>query len=509
MALELTMDLTGGLSSLNEDTDSQVAQRFSAADTGLAGLKPCATPALIQRGHATTPDVIVIGAGFAGLSAASRLARRGARVLVLEARARLGGRATAFPDRDTGELVDNGQHILLGCYTDTFSFLGDIGAQDNVRLEPQLAITMIDRAGKRTRLSCPALPAPLHLVAGVLEWEALSWRDRLSMLGMATPLKNARRELQGSPVRAASPGETVENWLVRNGQTARLRELLWDPLALAALNQPPDQAAAPPFARVLAEMFSDDPRAAAIALPTKPLHLMYAEPAREYIESHGGMVRTGATAKVVLTAGGDAVAGVRVGDDTWHAGHVISSVPWFALPELFDEEPPALQGVIDRARRMASSPIVTVNLWFDHRVLDEPFIGLPGRAMQWVFDKRLVFGSLRADGVPANRAASHLSLVSSGAAGILAKTNEALIRDAHEELLDALPDVRAARLLRATVVREPRATFSLAPGQPDRPSTETNLRGFLLAGDWIDTGLPATIESAVRSGRRAAERCNS
>ena len=441
------------------------------------------------------PDVIVIGAGFAGLSAAARLARHGARVLVLEARSRLGGRATAFADRDTGELVDNGQHILMGCYRETFAFLRDIGAEGNVRIDPQLAVTMIDRAGRRTRLSCGALPAPLHLVAGVLEWDALSWRDRLSILGMATPLKNARRELEGGAVKASSPDETVENWLIRNGQTPRVREMLWDPLALAALNQPPDQAAAPPFARVLAEMFSDDPRAAAIALPTKPLHLMYAEPAREYIERHGGMVRTGAAAKMVLTPDGTGVAGVRAGAETWRAERVIASVPWFALPELFEEEPPSLRDVIDRARRMASSPIVTVNLWFDSRVLDLPFVGLPGRAMQWVFDKRLVVGD----------EASPLSLVSSGAAEILAETNEALIRRAHDELLGALPDVRAARLLRATVVREPRATFSLAPGQPARPPTETPLRGFLLAGDWIDTGLPATIESAVRSGHRAAD----
>ena len=443
------------------------------------------------------PDVVIVGAGFAGLSAAVRLTRQGARVLVLEARARLGGRATAFADRDTGELVDNGQHILMGCYTETFAFLREIGAQDNVRVDPQLAVTMIDRTGRRTRLSCPALPPPLHLVAGVLEWEALSWRDRLSMLGMATPLKNARRELLGSPVRAASPDETVENWLIRNGQTARLREMLWDPLALAALNQPPNQAAAPPFARVLAEMFSDDPRAAAIALPTMPLHLMYAEPARQYLERHGGAVRTGAAAKIVLTPDGAAVAGVRAAGETWNPGRVISSVPWFALPDLFDEEPPALRGVLDRARRMASSPIVTVNLWFDRRVLDLPFIGLPGRAMQWVFDKSLVLGGQ----------SSHLSLVSSGAADILAETNVELVHRAHAELLDALPLVRAARLVRATVVREPRATFSLAPGQPARPSTETDLQGFLLAGDWTDTGLPATIESAVRSGHRAAQSC--
>ena len=449
------------------------------------------TPATVN------PDVIVVGAGFAGLSAAVRLTRRGARVLVLEARARLGGRATAFPDRETGELVDNGQHILMGCYSETFAFLRDIGALDHVSVQPQLAITMIDRMGIRTRLVCPDLPAPLHLVAGVLEWDALAWRDRLSVLGMITPLRNARRELEpGSTVKASSAGETVENWLIRNGQTPRLQEMLWNPLALAALNQPPDQAAAPMFARVLAEMLSGSPRAAAIALPTKPLHMMYAEPARTFIESRGGQVRTGTTAKILVDAG--AVAGVQAGEEQWQPSTVISSVPWFAFADLFDAEPPELRALIERARRMASSPIVTVNLWFNRRVLDEPFIGLPGRAMQWVFDKQLVLG---------DEAASHLSLVSSGAAAMLARSNIELVHTAHEEILAAMPDVRSARLLRATVVREPRATFSLAPGQPARPPAETGVRGLLLAGDWIDTGLPATIESAVRSGHRAAELC--
>jgi squalene-associated FAD-dependent desaturase len=440
-------------------------------------------------------DVVVIGAGFAGLSAAARLARNGARVLVLEARGRLGGRATAFADRETGELVDNGQHVLLGCYTETFQFLRDIGAADNVRVEPQLAVTMIDRAGRRSRLSCPALPPPLHLIAGIFDWEALSWRDRLSVAGMATPLKNARRELQGSGIKAASSGETVENWLVRNGQTPRLRELLWDPLALAALNQPPAEAAAPPFARVLAEMFGSDARAAAIVLPVKPLHLMYAEPARAYIEQHGGEVRLGATARILTNQAGDAVTGIDAGADRIEADRVVSAVPWFAFPDLFDREPPGLRTTIDRARRMTSSPIVTVNLWLDRAVLDEPFVGLPGRTMQWVFDKRLVIGD----------SANHLSLVSSGAASFVAKANEELIQMALDEIVDALPRARDAKLLRATVVREPKATFSLAPGQPQRPPTETPVNGLVLAGDWIDTGLPATIESAVRSGHRAAE----
>jgi hydroxysqualene dehydroxylase len=441
-----------------------------------------------------TPDIVVVGAGFAGLSAAVRLTRAGARVLVVEARARLGGRATAFPDRETGQLVDNGQHVLLGCYADTFAFLREIDAIDRVRAESQLAVTMIDRAGRRTRLVCPALPPPLHLLAGVIDWDALAWRDRWSVLGMAAPLKIAHRELRpGATLRAASPGETVDGWLVRNGQTPRVREMLWDPLALAALNQPPDHAAAPVFARVLAEMFGSDPRAAAIVLPARPLHLMYAEPSRDYIERRGGEVRTGATA--ILRIEDDRVIAVEAGGERWSPAAVVSAVPWFALADMFEGVPRALESVLDAARRMAASPIVTVNLWFDRAVIDEPFIGLPGRTMQWVFDKRPVLGG----------ETSPLSLVSSGAEAIVRMSNEALIAMAHEEMLDALPESRVARVARAAVIREPRATFSLAPGQPARPSTETGVRGLLLAGDWIDTGLPATIESAVRSGHRAAE----
>jgi hydroxysqualene dehydroxylase len=438
-------------------------------------------------------DVVIVGAGVAGLSAAVRLTRDGARVLVLEARSRLGGRATSFADRETGEFVDNGQHVLLGCYTETFAFLREIGADQHVSLQPSFAATMIDRAGRRSRLACPSLPPPLHLVAGVLEWDALGWCDRWSILRMATPLRIARRALQpGARAIAASPGETVEGWLVRNGQTPRLREMLWEPLALAALNQPIGQAAAPVFARVLAEMFGADPRAAAIALPTKPLHQMYAEPARRYIEARGGSVRTGVAAKVRIDA--DEVLSVESAGERWTIDTVISAVPWFALADLIEGHAPSLAPTLDRARRMESSPIVTVNLWFDRQVIEEPFIGLPGRAMQWVFDTRAAFGGQ----------ASHLSLVSSGASPIAHLANEALIARAHQELLDALPPVRPAKLVRATVVREPRATFSLAPGQPARPPTETSVRGLFLAGDWIDTGLPATIESAVRSGHLAA-----
>jgi squalene-associated FAD-dependent desaturase len=443
-----------------------------------------------------SPDVVIVGAGFAGLSAAVRLAKRGAKVLVLEARSRLGGRATAFHDRETGELVDNGQHVLLGCYSQTLAFLADIGATENVTIARELSVTMIDCDGRRSRLVCPTLPSPLHLLAGVVEWQALTWRDRLSVLNMAGPLRRARRALKpGATLAAASPGETVAAWLERNGQTARVREMLWEPLALAALNQPIHEAAAPPFARVLAEMFGPDPKAAAIVLPAKPLHLMYAEPARTFIERSGGDVRTGVAATIRIGAGSKPPLIVEAGGDRWTPRAVISAVPWFAVGGVFGGDTSSIGDVIARADAMSSSPIVTVNLWFDRVVMDEPFVGLPGRAMQWVFDKRQVFGEN----------ASHLSLVSSGASSIVGRTNDGLIAAAIEELSEAMPTVRAATLVRATVIREPRATFSLAPGQPARPECATAVPGLFFAGDWIDTGLPATIESAVRSGHGAAD----
>lgn len=442
----------------------------------------------------TAAPVVIVGAGFAGLSAAVRLADRGRPVVVLEARARLGGRATAFADRETGELVDNGQHVLLGCYTETLTFLRTIGAEEHVQLQPALGVTMIGRGGHRTRLSCPSLPPPLHLLAGITDWEALGWRDRFAALRMAPAIRLAQRALKpGAGVIAASPGETVDRWLERNGQTPRICEMLWHPLALAALNQPPDRAAAPPFARVLAEMFGPDPRAAAIGLPTQPLHLMYAEPARAWIEARGGVVRTGTPAQVVIDGGG--VDAVEAGGERWRPAATIVAVPWFSLGQTVAGDVSALAGILDRAMRMESSPIVTVNLWFDRPVMDELFIGLPGRAMQWVFDKRELFGE----------AASHLSLVASGADDLTGMANDALIAAAHAELAEALPLVRGAALVRATVVREPRATFSLAPRQPARPDARTPIDRLMLAGDWIDTGLPATIESAVRSGHRAAD----
>jgi uncharacterized protein with NAD-binding domain and iron-sulfur cluster len=271
-----------------------------------------------------------------------------------------------------------------------------------------------------------------------------------------------------------------------------LIDWLWEPLAVAALNQPITEAAAGPFVRVLADMFGPDRRASALVLPSTPLDQMYALPARAFIESRGGEVRTNALARVATD--GTRVTGVQLRGVEIPTDRVISTVPWHQLRTLFEDVPSSLIEIVDHASRMRSMPIVTVNLWYDRVVMEDQFVGLPGRSMQWVFDKRRAFGET----------ASHLSLVSSAASALTPLDSQPLIDLAAREVTASLPGARDAMLVRATVVREKHATFSLCPGQPPRPGTLTPLKGFYLAGDWTDTGLPGTIESAVISGHRAA-----
>jgi squalene-associated FAD-dependent desaturase len=421
---------------------------------------------------------VIVGGGFAGLSAAASLAARGARVVVFEARPSPGGRASSFTDPATGEAVDNGQHLVVGAYTETFAFLDRIGARDAIRLQPSLSLDVVDRDGSASRFVCPRLPSPWHLLIGLLRWSALRWPDRLGALRLAF-----------RPRPRAS--ETVRAWLVRTGQTARLITLLWEPLAVAALNQSIDTAAAQPFAIVI-DRILESRASSSLGIATAPLHELYVAPAQSFIEARGGAIRTGRAA--VIGAWPAASLSVRAGDQEIWPRAVICAVPWFALRAAFEPPPPPLGAVFDAADATPASPIVTVNLWLDRPVTDAMFVGLPGRTMQFMFDKRRVFGE----------SASHLSLISSGAVAVIAKSNEELATTAIAELRAAFPAARDAVIRRSQVVRERKATFSVAPGVPDRPPVRTGIPGLFLAGDWIGNDLPATIEGAVTSGHAAA-----
>ena len=439
-------------------------------------------------------DVVVIGAGVAGLSAAARLAEAGARVVVVDEAPRLGGRASAFTDKESGERVDNGQHVLFGCYHATYEFLRRVGADNLAPLDRTLELAMAGSDGRAHVLRCPRVSPPWHLVLGILQWRALPLADRLSALHLRTLIARARRD-GGEAVASDVPdGLTVADWLASMRQSPAISRWLWHPLAFAALNQSPDVAAARPFVRVIAELFGPAPADSSIGLPVVPLDELYAEPARRFIEARGGTVLLKSSAQVLLDASGN-IAAVRAGGVEIQARAVISAVPWHALVRIWGHNPPpSLAETCQRAAAMEGSPIVTVNLWMDGPVMQTRLVGLVEGPMHWVFDKSAFFA----------KPAGHLSVVSSGAVGLAGLSKAEITAACVAQLRGALPEFGRRNMLRSVVVREHRASFSLAPGGPSRPSSATGLPGFYLAGDWIDTGLPGTIESAALSGHRAA-----
>jgi squalene-associated FAD-dependent desaturase len=441
------------------------------------------------------PHIVVIGAGFAGLTTAVALVDAGCRVTVFDRAPRGGGRASVFVDRESGERIDNGQHVLFGCYRHTYEFLRRIGSANCAPLQPQLSLSMVSPAGVVHRLTCPAMTPPFHLMAGVLRWSALSWRDRLSTLRMAGVIRGARAHGAAAVAGAVAEQATVEAWLDQMRQTRGIRDWLWHPLAFAALNQAPGTAAARPFVRVIGELFGPRPEDAAVGLANVPLDELYVTPAVRAIEAQGSIVRLKTEARVIVGDHG-VVIGVRTPAGIVQANAVVSAVPWFALADVLpDPVPEPLGAILRHAAALDSSPIVTVNLWLDGPVLPAPFLGFVDGPMHWAFDRRAIVGT----------SPYHVSMVASGAADLVRSSNDETTAAAVAQLARVLPGMRERRVLRSLVVREQRATFSLAPGGPPRPGPATGLPGFVLAGDWTDTGLPATIEGAVWSGRRAAE----
>jgi squalene-associated FAD-dependent desaturase len=357
---------------------------------------------------------------------------------------------------------------------------------------------MVDERAHRATLTSANAPAPWHLLIGLLRWPAIPVADRLSALKLARLLVQIRRTGAQAVGDSTDPSLTVSEWLAARGQSPKLCAWLWYPLAIAALNQAPETAAAAPFVRVLGELFAPDPLASAIGLPSVPLDDLYGGPSAAFIRARDGEVLAKSPATVILDSGGG-IESVRSGEAVVETTRVICAVPWHAFGSIWNGAPPqVLAQIAANATAMKSSPIVTVNSWFDPPIAEaigESFIGLVGGPMHWIFQKAAIFGGT----------AQHLSVVASGADDLARMDNEEITALAMAQIARALPGVGARQPIRSVVVREHRATFSLAPHGPARPDCATPLKGFFLAGDWTNTGLPGTIEGAVVSGHKAAD----
>ncbi len=435
--------------------------------------------------------VVVIGGGFAGLSAAVALAARGTRVTVLEARPRLGGRASSFRDAGTGAVVDNGQHALMGCYRRTLAFLDRIGAGHKVWRQANLHVDLVHPRLGAGAIACPAWPSPLHLAGGLLRYRLLSRGERLGALraGLTLMLMRRRRD-------AVLATSTVDEVLVRLGQSAHARASFWNPVAVATLNETPARAAAAPFVEVLARAFFRSRADSQFVLPKVGLGDLYTDDARRFVVRRGGRVWIHPLAAALDVAAG-AIRGVILRDGRrLDADACVAAVPPAALEPLL---PAALRATAPLAglRGLGASPIVSTHLWFDRPVLHGDFVGLLGTTTQWVFNRSRLLGE--------TGAGQCVSAVISAGRDVVGWDSEQVTRTVVRDLRALIPAATTARLDHAVVVKEKQATMSSTPAAERlRPSPLTPLRGFILAGDWTATGLPPTIESAVESGERAA-----
>jgi hydroxysqualene dehydroxylase len=439
-------------------------------------------------------SAVVIGSGFAGLSAAVALAERRVRVMVLEGKPALGGRAYSFADPDTGDFVDNGQHVLMGCYRETLDFLKRIGAYDQLVFHGDLEIEMLAGPGQSATLKTARLPGPLHMTAALLGYKHLSMTERMSVMRGGLRMLEMRRSARGELRHL-----TVAQLMDHLRQSHHARRCFWYPLSIATLNDEPESSSSELLAEVLKRAFFSRRRDSAFVYSRVGLSDLYCTGAKGLIERAGGSVLPHSIVEMLELGDGGKVASVRLRDGRRiEASDFISAVP---APQLlrFLPENAVADPFFSRFTGLSSSPIICVHVWLDREVTNSPFVGFIGTTTQWLFNKRRIFAQ-RGEAHP-----GYLSFVISGARKLVDRTNQEILDIVVSDLHAMIPASREAKVVKSLVLKEKNATMAPDLRSHDiRPTARTPIANFFLAGDWIQTGLPATIESAVISGREAA-----
>jgi squalene-associated FAD-dependent desaturase len=474
-------------------------------------------------------SVAVVGGGLAGLAAGCALAGSGFHVTLFERKPYLGGRASSYQHPGTGEVVDNCQHVLLGCCTNLIQFYERLGVENEIRWFERL--TFLEPGGRASVIEPSALPAPLHTAPAFLRAACLNLSDKFAV---------ARAMAALAPSTPRDNGETFLTWLHRHGQTERAIERFWKPILVSALNEELDRVSVPSAAQVVRESFLKSAAAGRMGVPTVPLTELYSV-AGDYITARGGDVRLRCGVESFLAEPDRVklqVAGEEVSFDS-----AIFAVPFDALSRMLPQTP-AAEPLRQTLARFETSPITGIHLWFDRQITDLDHAVLLDRTIQWMFHKSKLLSPTtvtQASHRPEVRAGrpqdsprdvsaateghdfscatnsptqeraldpegSYVELVVSSSKTLVEKSRPEIIELALAELREFFPGARDAKLVKSTVIKEVHATYSAQPGVDAlRPQPETVWPRIFLAGDWTATGWPATMEGAVRSGYKAAE----
>jgi squalene-associated FAD-dependent desaturase len=439
---------------------------------------------MIQR-WTHTPRVAVVGGGLAGLAAGCALAESGLQVTLFEKRPFLGGRASSYQHPGTGEVVDNCQHVLLGCCTNLIQFYERLGVEKKIRWYDRL--TFLEPGGRASVIGPSWLPAPLHTAPAFLHAACLKFSDKLAI---------GRAMASLAPATPGDNGDSFLTWLRSHGQTGPAIERFWKTILVSALNEEIDRVSVPYAAQVVRESFLKSAAAGRMGVPTVPLTELY-NVAGDYIQARGGEVRLRCGVEGFRAE----LAGAKLLLDGGEADFdfVVLAVPFDVLsrmlPKTTRSEP--LQQAL---ARFETSPITGIHLWFDRSITDLDHAVLLDRTIQWMFHKSRLLGR------NAGNDGSYVELVVSSSKTLVERSRAEIIEIAVRELGEFFPQARNANLVKSTVIKEVHATYSPQPGvDAFRPKPETVWPRVFLAGDWTATGWPATMEGAVRSGYTAAQ----
>ncbi len=425
------------------------------------------------------------------MAAAWRLASAGYRVTLVERRPYLGGRAYSYTDRETGVQVDNGQHVFMGCCTAYIDFLRDVGTLDRTARQDRLRVEVRSPSGKAGVLAAAPLPPPLHLLPSFLAYPHLAWRDKLR----AAPAL-LRIRMERNPDRDELRAMSFEDWLRRNGQSDRAIANFWDLIVVPTLNDASRDVSASMAFTVFQVALLRDAHGADIGFARGGLSDVMGDAAERRLRTLGVDLVLGRTVERLVSDHGALTGVVLAGGDVLTADWYVAALPPQALVNALPDDL-RKASPLSVAASHTFAPIVNLHVWYDRAVADFEWAAFVDSPLQFVFNKTRIAG-LTGPG-------DYLTVSLSGAWEWWPLSKDELRERFTPELARALPLARDAAIERFAVVKEQRATFRSPPGGPaNRLPTLTPLRNMVLAGDWTDTGWPATMEGAVRSGNAAA-----
>ena len=439
-------------------------------------------------------SALVFGGGLAGIAASARLAEAGWRVTLLEARSTLGGRVFSFSDRQTGRVLDNGQHVVVGACANLLAFLEKIGARHLWHLQPQLDVAVYDRTGRLGRLYGVAAPSPMNLLPAFLSYPHLSWLDKVKATRC---LVSAMLTNRNHP---ALEDVTLYDWLRARGQTDRIVSNLWNVLVEGTLNDHVGVVSAAMGLMIVQDGLLAGQHASKVGYPTAPLMDALVQPAQTHLEKLGVTIAAGTPVRCINADPNGVVSGITVGDgSTMRADAYVSAVPFWTLPNLV-AAPLATSSTMRRLSDLQPSPIVNVHLQYDRAVMQGDFCYFLDSPLQWVFNSSRIYGDANENGQQS------LSVSVSAAWDYIDVERSDFADTVADEIRHAFPVARRAKLLDAVVVKQRNATFRCTPGANRfRPDPVTESPNLFLAGEWTNTGWPSTMESALISGYNAAD----